>query len=123
MTRSRAAGVAGLVAALAAAGYFVWSRFGAGDERAIRAQLEALRTEVNSSTTDGLGSISRAAKIGSYFTEDVLVNLGEGSAPIRGRLILMGMAERLQPRTAAFRMELDDVGVEIPPAQPPRMPP
>ena len=25
----------------------------------------------------------------------------------------MGMAERLQPRTAAFRMELDDVGVEI----------
>ena len=88
-------------------------RLGAGDERAIRDQLEALRTDVNSNATDGLGSIARAAKIGSYFTEDVLVNLGEGSAPIRGRVILMGMAERLQPRTAAFRMDLDDVGVEI----------
>jgi hypothetical protein len=27
----------------------------------------------------------------------------------------MGMAARLQPRTAAFRLELDDVGVEIVP--------
>ena len=27
----------------------------------------------------------------------------------------MGMAARLQPRTAAFRMDLDDVGVEIVP--------
>jgi hypothetical protein len=99
--------------ALAAVAFLVWSRWGAGDERAIRDQLEALRTEVNSSTTDGFGTVARAAKIGSYFTEDVLVDLGEGSAPIRGRVILMGMAERLQPRTAAFRMDLDDVGVEI----------
>ena len=30
-------------------------------------------------------------------------------------MTLMGMAERLQPRTAAFRMELDDVGVEMTP--------
>jgi hypothetical protein len=105
--------VAGVV--LAALALLVWSRRGSGDERAIREQLEALRAEVNRSTTDGLANIARAANIGSYFTEDVVVDLGQGTAPIRGRLTLMGMAERLQPRTAAFRMELDDVGIEMTP--------
>jgi SnoaL-like protein len=106
--------VAGVVA-LAAVAFVVWSRWESDDDRAIREQLEALRTEVNRSTPDGLANIARAAKIGSYFTEDVVVDLGEGTAPIRGRLTLMGMAERLQPRTAAFRMELDDVGIEMTP--------
>ena len=106
--------VAGVVA-LAALAFLVWSRRGSGDERAIREQLEALRSEVNRSTSDGFANIARAANIGSYFTEDVVVDLGQGTAPIRGRLTLMGMAERLQPRTAAFRMELDDVGVEMTP--------
>lgn len=113
MTRTRALGVAAVV--LAALALLVWSRRGSGDERSIREQLEALRAEVNRSTSDGLANIARAANIGSYFTEDVVVDLGQGTAPIRGRLTLMGMAERLQPRTAAFRMELDDVGVEMTP--------
>jgi hypothetical protein len=106
--------VAGVVA-LAALALLVWSLRGSSDERAIREQLETLRAEVNRSTPDGLANIARAANIGSYFTEDVVVDLGQGTAPIRGRLTLMGMAERLQPRTAAFRMELDDVGVEMTP--------
>lgn len=112
MTRRRLAGVAGVVA-LAAVGFLVWSRWGSNDDRVIRERLEALRTEVNRSTTDGLANVARAASIGSYFTEDVVVDLGEGSAPIRGRLTLMGIAERLQARTAEFRMELDDVTIEM----------
>jgi hypothetical protein len=40
------------------------------------------------------------------------VDLGGGSPPIRGRETVMGMTARLQPRTAAFRLELDDVGIE-----------
>jgi len=111
LTKTRALAAAGLVA-VAGVAFFLWSG-SSGDERLIRDQLEALRTEVNSTTTGGFGSVARAANIGSYFTEDVVVDLGESTAPIHGRLTLMGMAERLQPRTAAFRMELDDVGVEI----------
>lgn len=89
-----------------------WSRV-TPDERAINARLEALRNEVNSSTKDGLGTAARAAQIGTYFTDDAVVELGRGSPPISGRDTLMGMVARLQPRTAAFRMDLDDVSVDF----------
>jgi hypothetical protein len=108
----RIAVAAGLIA-LAVLAYFR-TREG-GDERAIRQRIEALRKEVNSSTTDGLGTAARAVQIGSYFTDDAVVDLGGGSVPIRGRETLMGIVARLQPRTAAFRLELDDVGVEMVP--------
>ena len=110
----RAAGGA-LILALAAGSYFAWHGRGTGDERAIRARLEGLRAEINSSTTDGLGTVAHAAQIGSYFTDNLVIDLGEGSSPIRGRETLIGMAARLQPRTAAFRLELDDVTVEMVP--------
>ena len=75
--------------------------------------IENLATEFNSSTGDGLGLIARAAHIGESFTPDVVIELGQGSPPIHGRETLMGMASRLQPRTAAFVLELDDVNVEL----------
>ena len=98
---------------LVMAGVLAWRSRETPDERAIRGRLDALRAEVNSSTKDGLGTAVRAAQIGSYFTEDAVVELGEGSVPIKGRETLMGMVARLQPRTAAFRMDLDDVTIEI----------
>ncbi len=93
----------------------VWRGRTSSDERAIRGRIEDFRSEINAITKDGLGSAARAAKIGSFFTEDGTVELGEGSPPIHGRETLMGMAARLQPRTAAFRMDLDDIGVELAP--------
>lgn len=56
-----------------------------------------------------------AAQIGTYFTEDAVVELGDGAAPIKGRETLMGMFARLQPRTAAFRLDLEDVTIEMTP--------
>ena len=70
-------------------------------------------SEFNSGSTDGLGLIARAAHIGESFTHDVVIELGQGSPPIQGRETLMGMASRLQPRTSAFLLELDDVNVEV----------
>jgi hypothetical protein len=55
--------------------------------------------------------MARAARLGQFFTEDVVIELGRGSQPIHGRETLMGMAARLQPRTAAFTLALNDVGV------------
>ena len=64
---------------------------------------------------DGLGTVARAADIGSYFTDNVVVDFGEGAAPIVGRTTLVGMASRLERRTAAFRLRFDDVGVRVGP--------
>ena len=104
-----------VVLALAGLAVFAWRTREGGEERTIRERIEALRTEVNASTVDGLGTAARASQIGSYFTEDAVVELGGGSVPIRGRETLMDMAARLQPRTAAFRLDLDDVGIELVP--------
>ena len=100
---------------LLAAGIFAWRSRATPDEREIQARLDALRNEVNASTKDGLGTALRAAQIGSYFTDDAVVELGEGAAPIKGRDTVMGMVARLQPRTAAFRMDLDDITIDMAP--------
>jgi hypothetical protein len=100
--------------AVAAAAFFAWSR-PSGDERAIRARLDGLVATVNANNGEGLAAMAHAAEIGGYFTDDAVVDLGEGTARIVGRSTLMGMAARLQPRAAAFRLRFDDVGVRVAP--------
>jgi hypothetical protein len=99
----------GLVAGVA----LWWWRSGSGAEREIRAVFAGFVTEFNSGAKDGLGLIARVAHIGESFTPDVVIEFGQGSPPIHGRDTLMGMASRLQPRTAAFVLELDDVTVDL----------
>ena len=97
---------------LAAGGAAVWYYGLSPDERQIQRRLRSFAGEFNEGTTDGLGTIARAARLGSYFTPDIVLELGGGSPPIQGRETLIGMATRLQPRTAAFVVEIDDVNVE-----------
>jgi hypothetical protein len=98
---------------LAAAGWWFWYS-AAPQERAIKRRLEQFAGEFNTTTRqgEGLASLARAARLGDYFTQDIVIELGQGTQPIQGRETLMGMAARLQPRTAAFVLELDDVTVE-----------
>ena len=72
-----------------------WRSWWPDDRRDIRRRLNAFESEFNDSTTEGLGTVARAARIGSYFTDDVVIELGQGSPPIRGRETLIGMASRL----------------------------
>ena len=91
-----------------------WFLFAPADPGApVRTRLDALADMVNKSTGDGLGPEARSAQLGMFFTEDVDVELGSGAAPIHGRATLMGMAARLQPRTAAFQIKFQDVSVTI----------
>lgn len=92
-----------------------WRSWWPDDRRDIRRRLNAFESEFNDSTTEGLGTVARAARIGSYFTDDVVIELGQGSPPIRGRETLIGMASRLQPRTSAFTLQLLDLRVELQP--------
>jgi hypothetical protein len=95
--------------------FFAWRAWRSDDEHAIRQRLEALTAEINSTVNDGLGTVARAADIGSYVTDNVVVDFGEGAAPIVGRTTLVGMASRLERRTAAFRLRFDDIGVRVGP--------
>ncbi|HEU4936525.1 MAG TPA: nuclear transport factor 2 family protein [Vicinamibacterales bacterium] len=106
---------AAILVVLIGAAVFAWRTRETPNEREIRGRLDALRNEVNTSTKDGMGVALHAAQIGSYFTDDAIVELGEGAAPIKGRDTIMGMVARLQPRTAAFRMDLDDITIEMVP--------
>jgi len=109
---SRRGQIAVAVIAIAAAGLWWW-RSGSAAEREVRALFVNFATEFNSGVTGGLGLIARAVHIGESFTPDVVIEFGQGSPPIHGRETLMAMASRLQPRTAAFVLELDDVNVDL----------
>lgn len=115
MTRGRAAALAAV--AITLAGIAAWRGLSWGDEREIRSALASLAKDFNATTSDGLGTLARAAQLGSYFSDEVVVDLGPGSAAIEGRARLIGIAARLQPRTAAYRVVLDDISVETPGAK------
>jgi SnoaL-like domain len=101
------------VAVIAAVAALWWWKSSPSQDREVRALFDSFAREFNSGTSDGLGLLARAAQIGEYFTPDVVIELGQGSAPIQGRETLIGMASRLQPRTSAFVLEFDDVNVEF----------
>jgi hypothetical protein len=105
--------LAAAATAVVGIGVVVWLLQPADDEAPVRRTLQALVDKVNESTVDGLGPEARANEFGAFFTDDVSVDLGRGSAPIEGRDTLVGMATRLQPRTAAFRLKFVDLGIQM----------
>ena len=106
--------IAAIVLAVVAVAGGAWFLLAPADDgAAVRARLQALADMVNRSTVDGLGPEARGVQLGAFFAEDVDVDFGRGAAPIHGRDTLIGMAERLQPRTAAFEVKFADVGVAM----------
>jgi len=104
--------VLGAIAAIAVA-VWAWNAWWPSDERAIRQRLGALAETVNEHAPEGLGTVTRATQIGGYFTDDVAIDLGSGTPPIRSRETLIGIAARMSPRLAGHTLEFDDVTVAI----------
>lgn len=94
-------------------GLWTWSSRYPPQEREIRARLDEFTAAFNAAPGNGLSGLAHAARLGQFFTEDVVVELGQGSPPLHGRDTLMGMAARLQPRTAEYRLEIADVHVDV----------
>jgi hypothetical protein len=92
---------------------WAWRAWWPSDELRIRRTLQSFAADFNAGASDGVAALARAAQISSYFTSDISVDLGKGMPPIQGRETLAGMVARLQPRTAAFTMELVDVNVQV----------
>src|SRR5688572_26376649 len=97
MIGARRVTVAGSVLAIAALAWFFWPE---SDEGAIRRRLRDVVEEANARTGEGLETVAKAARIGAYFTENVVVDLGKGASPISGRQTLIGLAAGLQPSSA-----------------------
>jgi hypothetical protein len=114
MVPLRVAAVTAVAVSLGAAAWYIVRP--ADEGAAIRQRLQAFSDDVNRSTTDNLEPEARAAHFGSYFTDDIEVDFGRGSAPIRGRPTIVGIAARLQPRTAAFRLKFEDMSVAMAPS-------
>jgi hypothetical protein len=109
----RIAAIVLTVVTLAAGAYYLLAPRDPGAP--VRARLGVLSEMVNRSTVDGLGPGARSQQLGAFFSEDVDVDLGRGTALIKGRATVIDMAERLQPRTAAFRVDFEDVSVVMDP--------
>lgn len=108
MARFRIFGVGVVaVAVVLGAGYYL------GDKRQIRHQLDALATAatVNGTESD-VERLARAARIGSFFTEDVVIRRTEdNSAFVGGR---RGVAEMATAAAAAHRtMKVSISNVDI----------
>lgn len=113
MARARVLVLVTLAAVVAVAAWYSATSNVEGAD--VRRRLLAFAAAVNASATDGLTPDARAASLGSYFTDDVEIDLGKGTALIKGREMVLGIAERLQARTAAFRLEFEDITVAMAP--------
>jgi len=83
------------------------------DQNEIRGQLSALITEFNGSSAEFSDSTARAARIGQYFTPNVIIEFGKGRSTIQDRETLVGMASRLLPRLSAFAAALADTDIRV----------
>ena len=110
MARFRIWGVAGVaVAALLAAGYYF------GDRRQIRHQLDALAATatVNGAESD-LDRLARAARIGGFFTEDVVIRRSEdNSAFVGGRRGVAEMATAAAAEHRTMKVSIDNVNITL----------
>lgn len=107
-----------VITAAAAAGILVlgilgWSYFFPSEEARIRQRLEQLAEEVSKGSPDPVGGLARAARLSMFFTDDVVVEPGEGTEPIRGRDTLMAALANVQPRTGPMRVAVADVHVKL----------
>jgi hypothetical protein len=105
--------LAGLTAVVIAAGALWWWSVGSSDERQVRRLFEDFAEELNAGTTSGFGTLTHLARLSEFIHPEIVVELGQGSPPIQGRETLLGMVSRLQPRTSAFVLEMDDITVEF----------
>jgi hypothetical protein len=108
MIAARRATIAVSALAVAALAWLFWPE---SDEAAIRRRLRDVVEEANARTGEGLEAVAKAARIGAYFTENVVVDLGKGAAPVSGRQMLIGMAASPQRPSAPLVVALEDITV------------
>ncbi len=109
MTRTRWLWSVGVV--LAALAIYRW--WGPGDERRIRRVLDELAAVASQPAGDGVASLARAAALGRFFTEDVVIDPGAPFQVIRGRDTLVALAAKVRPPAGEWEVQFVDVDVQV----------
>lgn len=97
---------------LVAVGAFVGFRMFPSDENRIRGRLDGLAADAGKVSADVAG-LAVAARIGTYFTEDVVIEPGQGLDPLRGRDTIMGLATRMRGNATDVRVSVADARIVV----------
>lgn len=108
--------IVSIVVALLVA-YYAYHRYFPDDEAVIRARLDDLAATVShTGGGEGFSTLARAAKFGTFFTQEVVIEIGGGFAPIRGRDTVLALAAKAQVPGEGFTIRFVDVTVAVDPS-------
>src|SRR5688572_17968059 len=97
---------------LVVVGAYVGLQMFPSDEKRIRGRLDNLAADAGKISGDVAG-LAVAARMGTYFTEDVVIEPGPGLEPLRGRDTIMGLATRMRGNATDLRVSVADARIVI----------
>lgn len=107
----------GLLAAVLAAGVWLWTVLFPGPEKVIRKVLAAIARDATSSPNQNpLVSVANAQKLGGYFSQDVEVELnlpGRLQQTFNGRNEIVQTAAGVSSSTKGLKVQFLDVNVKV----------
>jgi ketosteroid isomerase-like protein len=104
-----------IIVGTVAAAFVAWRFLFPDDEHRIRARIEELETAVNTRSGEGAGRLADAARLLSFFTDDVLIEPGAPYPPIRGPQAVVAVLGRAR-EPGGFELAFEDVSVDVGPA-------
>jgi hypothetical protein len=102
-----------LIAATAVALVLAARAFWPSEERRIRSRLDELASVASERGGDGLERMARAARLGQFFTPEVVIDLGAPFPELKGRETIVALWAKAGAGTDEFGVRLADVRVEV----------
>ena len=99
--------------------FLAWRWLLPSEEDRVRRRLEALAADMNdvNDVRSNVSGLAAMAKVGSYFTADVVIDPGQGAQPLHGREVILSAAASLRPSAGVARLSLTDIDVTLGPDQ------
>jgi uncharacterized protein (TIGR02246 family) len=95
------------------AGWLAWKTLFPSEEQRIHARLGEIVDTVNAPSADGLGKLADAARLASFFTEDVTIEPGAPYPTLRGRDAIVAAAAAAGRAASGFELSFVDVQVGV----------
>ena len=111
MSRTWKVGLLLLVAAVVAGTVRAWL---ASDRRLIERQLDRLAAAASVIGSEvPVARMAAAARVGEFFTSDVIISADDGSSTIGGRDAVTALAMQARGASGALRVSFDDVQIAL----------